>query len=142
MRSPVRSPTMREWLDLVLEQDIWAEGLEPIYFVAHNAKFDFKFKSFLLTLIDGALCGCLLHHGLLAGLPQPGLLVGGQRDVLGMIEEEARCPDVVDVRSAREARQGRDLHRGHGHRSHLVHPHHAHAGPHRRPGIQYQRFVP
>lgn len=35
--------TLREWLDIVLAEDIWAPGHAPIYFIAHNAKFDFKF---------------------------------------------------------------------------------------------------
>lgn len=39
----VDAPTMQEWLDLVLPTNIWSADQDPIWFFAHNAKFDWKF---------------------------------------------------------------------------------------------------
>lgn len=36
------APTMAEWLESGAGPD-WREGTEPIYFIAHNARFDYKF---------------------------------------------------------------------------------------------------
>lgn len=36
-------PTLAEWLDLVLHENIWAEHQTPVYFIAHNATFDHRF---------------------------------------------------------------------------------------------------
>src|SRR5262249_632441 len=62
-----------------------------------------------------------------------GLLLGRQLDVLGMVEEVARRPDVVNMGRPRETGEGcRHLHLAHAlhplHVSlaHVTHPHHPH----------------
>lgn len=39
----VDAPTMIEWLGIVLEENIFGDGCEPFYFIAHNSAFDLKF---------------------------------------------------------------------------------------------------
>ncbi len=36
-------PTMQEWLEIVLPENLWGDHAEDFYFIAHNAPFDHKF---------------------------------------------------------------------------------------------------
>lgn len=42
-RDVENAPTMREWLDVLLDADPFGRGEEPFYFIAHNAAFDLRF---------------------------------------------------------------------------------------------------
>lgn len=41
----VDEPTMQEWFDIVLEDHPFSEEKEPIYFIAFNAPFDWRFMA-------------------------------------------------------------------------------------------------